>query len=158
MQREIGTILVSQKGGRKDRSVLSAGELEALLESLLAPVAQARSDLLVRNAQHQSEAAEVSELDRPDATVIIGLTTTGRATIEALWINRTQIAVSSHEYSPPAAVPLVPVISPSSFPMADGSIALMGRYFVRPIAPAVETESRQCSSDKSAKAVPYCWW
>jgi hypothetical protein len=44
---------------------LSTGELEALSDSLLAPSAQARLDeLLARNAQHQLEAAEVSELDR----------------------------------------------------------------------------------------------
>jgi hypothetical protein len=44
---------------------LTAGELEALSDSLLAPSAQAHLDeLLTRNAQHQLEAAEVSELDR----------------------------------------------------------------------------------------------
>ncbi len=44
---------------------LSAGELEALSDSLLAPSAQARLDeLLARNAQRQLEATEVSELDR----------------------------------------------------------------------------------------------
>jgi hypothetical protein len=43
----------------------SAGELEALSDSLLAPSAQARLDeLLARNAQHQLEAAQQSELDR----------------------------------------------------------------------------------------------
>jgi hypothetical protein len=43
----------------------SAGELEALSDSLLAPSAQARLDeLLARNTQHQLGAAEVSELDR----------------------------------------------------------------------------------------------
>ena len=44
---------------------LSAGELEALSDSLLAPSAPARLDeLLARNVQHQLETAEVSELDR----------------------------------------------------------------------------------------------
>jgi hypothetical protein len=44
---------------------LSSGELEALSDCLLAPSAQARLDeLLARNAQHELEAAEVSELDR----------------------------------------------------------------------------------------------
>ena len=44
---------------------LSVGELEALSDSLLAPSAQVRlNELLARNAQHQLEAAEVSELDR----------------------------------------------------------------------------------------------
>jgi hypothetical protein len=43
----------------------SAGELEALSDSLLAPSAQARLDeLLARNAQRQLEAVEVTELDR----------------------------------------------------------------------------------------------
>ncbi len=44
---------------------LSTGELEALSDSLLAPSAQARLDeLLARNAEHQLEPSEVSELDR----------------------------------------------------------------------------------------------
>ena len=44
---------------------LSADELEALSDSLLAPSAQARLDeLLARNAQKQLEGSEVAELDR----------------------------------------------------------------------------------------------
>ena len=44
---------------------LSAGELEALSDSLLAPSAQGRLDeLLARNSQQQLAAAEVLELDR----------------------------------------------------------------------------------------------
>ena len=44
---------------------LSAAELEALSDSLLAPSAQARLDeLLARNAQQQLAAPEVDELDR----------------------------------------------------------------------------------------------
>jgi hypothetical protein len=44
---------------------VSAGELEAFSDSLLAPSAQVRLDeLLARNAQHLLEAAEASELDR----------------------------------------------------------------------------------------------
>jgi hypothetical protein len=44
---------------------LSAGELEALSDCVLAPSAQARlEELLARNSQHQLGAAEVSELDR----------------------------------------------------------------------------------------------
>jgi hypothetical protein len=44
---------------------LSAGELEALSDCLLAPSAQARLDeLLDRNAQKQLESPEMAELDR----------------------------------------------------------------------------------------------
>ncbi len=44
---------------------LSAGELEALSESLLAPSAPARlDDLLARNAEGQLSATEVAELER----------------------------------------------------------------------------------------------
>lgn len=44
---------------------LSHGELEALAESLLAPVAQARLDeLLARNQENRLSAAEEIELDR----------------------------------------------------------------------------------------------
>jgi hypothetical protein len=44
---------------------LSAGELEALSDSLLAPSAQVRLDeLLARNAEQRLGPAEVAELDR----------------------------------------------------------------------------------------------
>lgn len=44
---------------------LSAGELEALSESLLAPSAQAHLDeLLARNSEGQLSASETAELDR----------------------------------------------------------------------------------------------
>lgn len=44
---------------------LSDGELEALAESMLAPIAQARlNELLARNTEHQLSAAENAELDR----------------------------------------------------------------------------------------------
>jgi hypothetical protein len=66
---------------------LSAGELEALSDSLLAPSAQAHlNELLARDGQHQLEAAEVSELDclleRVDQLTV--LKTRARYTLQSL--------------------------------------------------------------------------